>query len=74
MEKYRKSILEYNDVREVADFAKEEGRAEGLEVGRAEGLEKGIETIAHNCLKKGLPIETIQEITGLTIEQINALK
>lgn len=78
MEKYRKSILEYNDVREVADFAKEEGLLEGLERGHAEGLEEGIEkekiTIARNCLKESLPVETIQKITGLTIEQINALK
>ncbi|HFI0143052.1 TPA: hypothetical protein ACGPBJ_000687 [Streptococcus suis] len=53
---------------------KEEGRAEGLE----EGLEKGLEEgslqksldVAQKLLARGLGIEDVLEITGLTLEQL----
>ena len=37
METYRKSILEYQDVRDAVDYAREEGREEGV----IKGIEKG---------------------------------
>jgi predicted transposase/invertase (TIGR01784 family) len=40
------------------------------EEGREEGREKGREEIARNALAKGLPLDTIGEITGLDIETI----
>lgn len=59
-----------------------EGRAEGLEMGRAEGLEMGRAEggkqtqleIAHNLKKLSLPLETIIQVTGLSVEEIENLK
>jgi len=38
-----------------------------------EGIEKGIKTTARNALAKGLPLETIRDITGLDLETIRNL-
>ena len=60
------------------DNGKEEGRAEGHEEGRAEGEKightKAIKEMAKKLLKQDMKIETIAEITGLTIEEIEKLK
>ena len=100
--KYRESILEYEDVREVVEYAKElaakeayetgvakgkevgiaEGKAEGKAEGIAEGIEKGIEkgkreaiiTTAKNFLKLGIASSDVAKATGLTEDQISALK
>ena len=71
----------YNDFFNTLDFAKEEGRAEGLEKGRAEGLEKGLEKgrseekleIAKNLKSMGLSLEAIKQATGLSTEEIEKL-
>ncbi|WP_105100812.1 hypothetical protein [Streptococcus suis] len=53
---------------------KEEGRSEGLEEGRTEGLEEGSLQksldVAQKLLARGLDIEDVLEITGLTSEQL----
>jgi predicted transposase/invertase (TIGR01784 family) len=42
---------------------------------RQEGIEKGIETVALKLLQKeDMPLSTIAEITGLTLEQLTALQ
>lgn len=56
---------------------KREGRAEGLAEGRAQGLVEGrveekIE-IARNMKSLSLPIETIAQITGLSLQEIASL-
>jgi hypothetical protein len=38
--------------------------------GREEGIEKGREEVARNALARGLPLETIGEITGFDVETI----
>ena len=43
------------------------------EVWYEEGLEEGVLKTARNALSKGLPIDTICEITGLDIETIKNL-
>ena len=67
----------YNDFFNTLDFAKEEGRAEGLEKGRAEGLEKGRSEeksqIAKNLKAMGLSLEAIRQATGLSTEEIEKL-
>ena len=58
------------------------GKLEGHREGKAEGIEEGIEQgakaekieIAKNLLKAGVDIETIVLSTGLTIQEIEALK
>jgi predicted transposase/invertase (TIGR01784 family) len=52
----------------------EKGRAEGMEKGRAEGIEKEKKEIAKSMLGKDSEIAFIQEITGLSKEDILKLK
>ena len=46
----------------------------GYERGREEGIEKGIITTAKNMLMKGYSLEAVQDITGLTKEELTKLK
>ena len=59
------------------DKGMEEGLAEGREQGKEEGLQQGIKQskieIAKKSLEKNLPLETISEITGLSIKEIQDL-
>ena len=54
-----------------------EGKAEGIAEGRAEGITEGkfegkTET-ARNLKRLGVPVTTIAEATGLTVEEVEAL-
>jgi len=51
----------------------EEGMEKGREEGREEGLEEGLELTARNALAKGISVQTVQEITGLSLDKINDL-
>ena len=56
---------------------REQGKEEGLQQGREQGLEQGIKQgkieIVKKSLEKKLPIETISEITGLSIKEIQEI-
>ena len=54
----------------VASKLKQEGRQEGIEV----GIEKRTFDIAKNMLADNFDINVIGKITGLSAEQISALK
>ena len=51
----------------------EEGKEEGFKVGRAEGVKQTSFDIAKRMLEKGIDIETISELTGLTEKEISEL-
>jgi predicted transposase/invertase (TIGR01784 family) len=57
---------------------REEGIEQGMEKGVEKGLEQGVskakKEAAKRMLEKGYPVEDIQEITGLSRTQIEALK
>lgn len=82
MKAYRKSILDYDDVRSAVDYAREEGLNEGVQKGIAkgrnegllEGIQKGVQTIALNCLRQGMSPSEISRITGLSEKEILSLK
>ena len=44
-----------------------------LETAEEEGIKKGKKTIAQNMKKEGFDVQTIQKLTGLTIDEINEL-
>jgi hypothetical protein len=71
-EVYNMIIAEY-DPKEEIEALTEEAWEEGLEEGLEKGHERGIMTTARNALAKGLPTETIQEITGLDMAVIEAM-
>jgi len=74
MEKYKKSVLEYRDVRDAVGLAFEEGEEKGIKKGIERGIEKGrkegIDSIIQKCVQMNMPIEIIVELTGYSKEQI----
>ena len=76
---YDKQIMEtWIDRQAQLAYASREGREKGIEEGRAEGeaigaAQRNVE-IAQAMLAKGFDTATIQEITGLTPEEIEHLK
>lgn len=66
MATYKKSILEYDDVRNAVDYARKEGREEGVQ--------KEKRTLAINCLKEGMSTKQVSRITGLSEEEILKLQ
>ena len=53
--------------------AENKGIAKGLVKGKAEGLAEGKQEIAINCIKQGMDNNTIAQITGLTVAEIEKL-
>ena len=60
----------------------QDARAEGIEIGRSEGLEKGLSEgryemavlITENMMKQGLTPEQTAALTGLTVDEVEALR
>ncbi|MFD1349903.1 Rpn family recombination-promoting nuclease/putative transposase [Oceanobacillus caeni] len=46
----------------------------GIEIGIKEGIEKEREQVVHNMLKKGLSLELIAEVSGLSIDKVVKIK
>lgn len=67
---YESSLKYYRDLKASLDTSFEEG----IEKGINEGIKKGIEKVALNALNKGLSINEIIDLTGLTEEEIELLK
>ncbi len=79
----------YNQIEYARETGREEGREEGHKVGKEEGLKEGKEEgikegreegakrnscdIAKRMLEKGIDVETISELTGLTEKEISEL-
>ena len=66
-------LTEWNTEDAIAVRA-EEAWEKGIVEGREEGLAEERETIAQNALAKGLTIEFVHEITGLSYETVEKLK
>lgn len=77
-DQYENDMMTENDYRNTIDYARDEGReaglAEGETKGRAEGKVEGKAEVARKMLAAGMPAEQITEFTGLTAEQLAALK
>ena len=81
-DQYENDMMTENDYRNTIDYARDEGRQEGREAGlaegkaegRAEGKVEGKAEVARKMLAAGMPAEQITEFTGLTAEQLAALK
>ena len=48
-------------------------RREGIEEGIKEGIKEGVYGVARNMKKSGMDSKVIQQVTGLSIEEIKAL-
>jgi len=51
----------------------EDGMQKGMEKGMKEGIEQGILKVARNMKEKGMSESSIQEMTGLSSEEIAKL-
>ena len=70
MRTYKKSILEYRDVRDSIEFAREEAREETREEARKEAREEANISIIQKCFQNNIPIEVIINLTGFSREDI----
>lgn len=65
-EDYAKSIFDYQDVKDTIEFERDRAREEG----RAEGETITKLAMAKGMLEKGIDLNTIVSITGLSVEEI----
>ena len=70
---YEQGLLDYWTTKAAFDTARAEGREKGREEGIKAGKEEGKKEIAAALKQKGLPLEQIVEITGLTANMIGDL-
>ncbi len=71
--KYEESLKYYRDLNNVIDTAFDEGKAEGIAEGKAEGIVEGKAEIARQMKAKGMDVNLIAEITGLSAEEIERM-
>ncbi len=75
---YQKSENMGYSYQNTIDYAREEGEKigeeRGREIGRAEGEQNKAIFIAQNMLRKGYDLKTVSELTGLSIDEVLALK
>ncbi|HND89692.1 MAG TPA: hypothetical protein PK971_15270 [Saprospiraceae bacterium] len=62
---YEESLKYYRDLKNVIDTSYEEGRIEGKQEAQIE--------VARKALQAGLPPQTVAQITGMPIEEIQRL-
>jgi predicted transposase/invertase (TIGR01784 family) len=62
------------DLRNQIACARQEAIEEGRAVGHAEGLSEARAEVAREMLSDGVPVEKISKYTGLSIEDVEALK
>lgn len=66
MEKYHKSVLEYEEVKNAVAYADECAYNRGIEKGRSEGKAE----IARRMMQLGFDLKTILSATGLSLEEV----
>ena len=72
----------HNQIEYAKETGLEEGLAKGRVIGRAEGLEEGLvkgheeerSSIVLKMLQNNLPVQTICDVTGLSVEDVTKLK
>ena len=75
---YEDSVNAYRDIVNAINTAKKDSFAEGRAEGRAEGITEGIEQrnieIAKKMIERGMSLNDISDMTGLSIEIVEQLK
>jgi hypothetical protein len=82
MEQYRKSVLEYDDIRDAIGVHAARAERRGLRIGEARGVkigtkigeERGVRIgearIVKLLLANGMPLKEISERTGISLDDI----
>ncbi len=64
----------HNQIEYAKETGLEEGLAKGLVKGREEGREEERNSIVLKMLQNNLPVQTICDVTGLSLEEVTKLK
>ena len=64
----------HNQIEYAKETGLEEGLAKGLAKGREEGREEERNSIVLKMLQNTLPVQTICDVTGLSLEEVAKLK
>ena len=70
---YERFMINLHADRDVWETAKRDGWNDGWNEGMKEGRAEGLLFAAKNMKQKGVAIDTITEVTGLTKEQVESL-
>jgi len=70
---YEQSVNAYRDIKNGMDTSRKEGLQQGLQQGILQGERNTNLKNAKTMKAMGLPVETIQRITGLTTAEIDVL-
>jgi predicted transposase/invertase (TIGR01784 family) len=66
MNRYKRSVLEYDDVRDAVSFAEEKG----IKIGRQEGKKEERVQLIRDCYSRGISVKQIAEFMRFTEEEI----
>ena len=64
----------HNQIEYAKETGLEEGIAKGIAKGREEGREEERNSIVLKMLQNNLPVQTICDVTGLSLEEVAKLK
>lgn len=67
-------VTQKEEIMEILTSWEQRGMEKGIEQGRERGREEERQAIALNLIRKNLPIDTIAEVTGLSIDQLQQLQ
>ncbi len=73
-EMYEESLIRQTDISHFVEGTKEKAMAEGEARGEAKGETKSKMTIAKNLINKGMALDEIATMTGLSVAEIERLK
>ena len=71
---YQKSLKSMGDFDNIISSTAELAEKRGLAKGRAEGLAEGRAEVAREMLADGMPTEMVCKYTGLSADEVEALK
>ena len=73
-QEYEASLNTYRDIKNSVDWAHTKGEMAGIEKGRVEGKIEGKIEVAMKLIEIGLDNAKLQEVTGLSVDEIEALR
>lgn len=73
MKAYEASLKDKRDWKNAVDYVAEEAKKEGIIEGKKEGRKAGIEEVARQLKKVKMPAESIAQVTGLSVCEIQKL-
>jgi predicted transposase/invertase (TIGR01784 family) len=73
MEAYRKSVMEYNNIRDAVLFAEERAEERGISIGEKRMDKRNRTEFAIKCYRKGMSIAEIADLTDLSVEEVKEI-